>query len=98
MKEVLDVVEGKSGISLQLLGVSGPLSKKFGLKITMRKRRATMIFSPVLQLFMPNVLKLCEAGKKRRGGVGSLKDAQLGGQVQLMDTNCNMLMDTKTMN
>ena len=98
MKEVLDVLEGKSGIIMQLLGVSGPLSKKFGLEISMRKRRTTMEFSPVLQLFMPNLLKLCEAGKERRGGVGSLKDAQLGGQLQLMDTNCNMLMDTKTMN
>ena len=89
--KVLDVLEGKSGIVVQLLGVSGPLSKKFGLEIFMGERKATVKFSPVLQLFMPNLLKLCKAGKERRGGVGCFKDAQLGGQLQLLDSNSNML-------
>ena len=42
VKEALDVLEGKSGIVVQLLGVSGPLSKKFGLEIFMGERRTTV--------------------------------------------------------
>ena len=79
MKEVLDILEGKSGIVVQLLGVSGPLSKKFGLEIFMGERRTTVKFSPILQLFMPNLLKLCKAGKERRGGVAVSKMRNLEG-------------------
>ena len=71
LKEALDVLEGKSGIVVQLLGVSGPLSKKFGLEIFMGERRTTVKFSPVLQLFMPNLPKFRQSIESTNTSTGS---------------------------
>ena len=63
---MLDVLEGESRIFSQFSGVGGPLSKKFSLEFVMGEWRAAMKLSPILQVFMPNLLKLREARKKRR--------------------------------
>ena len=68
---MLGVLEGKSGIVVQLLGVSGPPSKKFGLEIFMGERRTTAKFSPVLQLFMPNLPKFRQSIESTNTSTGS---------------------------
>ena len=87
---MLDVLEGKSGIVVQLLGVSGPLSKKFGLEIFMGERRTTVKFSPVLQLFMPNLLKFWQSIESTNMSTGS--DPVQGACAH---TSCNYVENLK---
>ena len=90
LKEALDVLEGKSGIVVQLLGVSGPPSKKFGLEIFMGERRTTAKFSPILQLFMPNLPKFRQSIESTNTSTGS--DPVQGACAH---TSCNYIENLK---